>query len=126
MPVILDFYNCYPVNDVTVAAALSNSNVGLDTLLIVPTISSSTSVDSRVIFQAQNSASNNAISAGTTVTMTFSITGTNAASYIAPAAVTLNFIDPVAAGLNTAPVASAVQSTIKVVQNTATATFSCN
>jgi hypothetical protein len=54
IPIIFDFYNCFPVNDIIMTATSDNVNVVFDEDMTFSTLNSETSIDSRLIFTAHH------------------------------------------------------------------------
>lgn len=110
LPVIISGINCIPVDFITITPIipiLLSSEVNLLADLSSTTLRSSV-IDGRLYFIFKHTAGSLAV--GSSVTVTFSITGTNSGRYNTISPITLTFVDPTT--FNNIPVATAVPAPV--------------
>jgi hypothetical protein len=118
LPIVLDFYRCLPLSDITFSVTFSSAEVSLDTQLSTKNLTRS-SLDGRAFFVAVHAGQG--LAAGATVTMTITVGGTNAAYYDSPITVTLSMINNSTAS----PTASSVPA-VSLSGTTATFSMQCS
>lgn len=90
LPIVLDFYNCLPVSDITFTATFSSPEVSLDSQLSTKNLTAA-SPDGRVFLVAVQAGPT--LVAGSLVTMEVALSGTNALAYESPVRVTLTVVN---------------------------------
>lgn len=103
LPIILDFYNCFPVQDVSVTPAFSSPDVELDPLYTVSQINATDANDSRVIFVVRKKTSAPLLTANAIITMSFVFAGTNGPSYQMQSTVQLLVVNTISENLDYKP-----------------------
>ena len=92
LPIVIDLFNCFPLNDLKITPTLSSNTLVFDTTFQFDTISS-TSIDSRIIFVVQHPATETSLQSGDILTMNFTLSGTNKDSFTAPLDIELVMIN---------------------------------
>lgn len=101
LPIILDFFNCFPVDDIAVAVSFDPDNLlQTDDAFQSSRLNSSVASDTRIIFTVREK-TGVTLTPGQQVKMAFDISGTNSPSYLRPDNLTLVAVDPISG--NTPP-----------------------
>eukprot|EP00825_Cyclidium_porcatum_P027653 TRINITY_DN297_c0_g1_i5.p1 TRINITY_DN297_c0_g1~~TRINITY_DN297_c0_g1_i5.p1 ORF type:complete len:513 (-),score=67.44 TRINITY_DN297_c0_g1_i5:282-1820(-) len=128
MPIIFDFFNCYPVDDITISVSFSPADlIQLDQTFMVKTLDSDSTNSGKIIFVV-NETTGVTLVPGQEITLSFTVSGTNAASFDQPDDVTVIAVDPISGTYTFDPIAQSISgsSQITVSENVATVEFQCD